>query len=193
LDKAIVLIQGYAQKLPDGRWKATSTTTLVRSNGKNVLIDPGMNPEELKKALKNEHLTLDDIHIIVNSHSHMDHTRNSRLFDKSIIFNPFNQYKKIPEDLVIPGTLIRVIYTPGHVDKHIAFLVNTPEGKCAIAGDVFWWEDGEVQKTDYKALIEHIDPVGKDQKVIQESRKKLLSLADYVIPGHGKVFRVPHK
>jgi len=190
MDSVKILIKGYAQQEPGGRWHATSTTVLVRSNGKNVLIDPGMNPEELQKALYNERLTLEDIDIVVNSHSHMDHTRNSKLFDKSKVLNPFTQYKQIPDDLVIPGTQIKVVFTPGHVDKHLAFLVNTSEGKCAIAGDVFWWEDDEEQKTDIKSLIEHIDPAGKNQKVLQESRKKLLALGDYIIPGHGETFRV---
>jgi glyoxylase-like metal-dependent hydrolase (beta-lactamase superfamily II) len=193
MDTVKVLIQGYAQKLPGGRWNATSTTVLVRSEGKNVLIDPGMNPEELKNALAKEHLTLDDIDIVTSSHSHQDHARNSKLFDKTKIYDPFQEYKKIPEGRAIPGTQIKVILTPGHVDKHIAFLVDTPEGRCAIAGDVFWWEGDEEQKTDYEALLAHIDPVVKNQAVLQESRKKLLAMADYVIPGHGKTFSVPQK
>jgi glyoxylase-like metal-dependent hydrolase (beta-lactamase superfamily II) len=188
-----VLIQGYAQKLPDGRWNATSTTTLVRSEGKNVIIDPGEFPEALQTALEKEHLQVSDIDYVVSSHSHQDHRKASSLFPKEKIYEPFKILKKIPDDLIIPGTFIKVIYTPGHVDKHIAFLVNTTEGKCAIAGDVFWWEDNEEQKTDIASLLEHIDPVTKDQKVLTESRKKLLSMADYVIPGHGKVFRSPGK
>jgi glyoxylase-like metal-dependent hydrolase (beta-lactamase superfamily II) len=186
-----ILIQGYAQKLPDGRWNATSTTTLVRSEGKNVIIDPGLFPKDINTALEKEGLTVENIDTVVNSHSHQDHARNRKLFGKEKVYSPFTEYKKIPEGLVIPGTQIKVIFTPGHVDKHIAFLVDTAEGKCSIAGDVFWWEDNEEQKTDLASLLEHIDPAGKDQKVLTESRKKLLSLADYVIPGHGKTFRVP--
>jgi glyoxylase-like metal-dependent hydrolase (beta-lactamase superfamily II) len=191
MDSVKVLIQGYAQKLPDGRWNATSTTTLVRLEGKNVIIDPGLFPKDIQTALEKEHLEISDIDIVVSSHSHQDHARNSKLFGKEKVYNPFTEYKKIPEGLVIPGTQITVVYTPGHVDKHTAFIVDTPEGKCAIAGDVFWWEDNEEQKTDIKSLMEHLDPVAKKQVLLQESRKKLLSVADYVIPGHGKTFRVP--
>ena len=192
MDTVKVLIQGFAQKLPDGRWNATSTTTLVRSEGKNVIIDPGLFPEDIKDALQKEHLQISDIDWVVSSHSHQDHARNSKLFGKEKNFNPFLLYKKIPGDLVIPGTKIQVVYTPGHIDKHIAFLIDTAEGKCAVAGDVFWWEDDEEQKTDTDSLLVHVDPMAKDQKVLTESRKKLLSMADYIIPGHGKAFKVPH-
>jgi glyoxylase-like metal-dependent hydrolase (beta-lactamase superfamily II) len=190
LDTVKVLVQGYAQQLAGGRWNATSTTTLVHSEGKNVIIDPGLFPKDIKTALEKEHLQINDIDWVVSSHSHQDHNRNSKLFGKEKIYHPFSEFKKIPEGLVIPGTKIQVVYTPGHVDKHVAFRVDTAEGKCAIAGDVFWWEDGEEQKTDYESLITHIDPLAKDQKALTESRQKLLAAADYIIPGHGKPFRV---
>ena len=35
-----------------------------------------------------------------------------------------------------------------------------------------------------------IDPYASDMKKLKESRKKLLELADYIIPGHGKMFKV---
>jgi glyoxylase-like metal-dependent hydrolase (beta-lactamase superfamily II) len=192
MDSVKVLVRGYAQKEKSGRWNATSTATLVKSQGKNVLIDPGLFPDDIKAALAKENLKLEDIDIVVNSHSHQDHARNARLFNKEKVFNVFFKYKKIPNDLFIPGTQIRVIFTPGHVDKHVVFLVDTAEGKCLIAGDIFWWADDEEQKTDAKSLIERIDPFAEDQALLQESRKKLLSLADYVIPGHGEVFKVPN-
>jgi glyoxylase-like metal-dependent hydrolase (beta-lactamase superfamily II) len=191
MDTVKVLIQGYAQKLAGGRWNATSTTILVHSEGKNVIIDPGLFPKDIKTALEKERLQISDIDWVVCSHSHQDHTRNAKLFGQEKVYRPFTEYKKIPKGLVIPGTTIQIIYTPGHMDKHIAFLVDTPEGKYAIAGDVFWWEDGKEQKTDYESLIAHFDPLAKDQKALTESRQKLLAAADYIIPGHGKPFRVP--
>ena len=35
-----------------------------------------------------------------------------------------------------------------------------------------------------------IDPYMKNEKQLIESRRKILDIADYVIPGHGKMFKV---
>jgi glyoxylase-like metal-dependent hydrolase (beta-lactamase superfamily II) len=191
MDSVKLLIQGYAKQLPDGRWDATSATVLVKSGGKKVIIDPGEFPETLQIALEKEGLQINDVDYVVCSHSHGDHRKSSKLFPKDRIFDPFKLYKKIPENLVIPGTDIRVVYTPGHVDNHIAFIVTTPEGRCGIAADVIWWADNEEQKTDSLSLVEHVDSAAKDMVLMMETRRKFFSMADYVIPGHGKVFKVP--
>lgn len=36
-----ILIEGYAKKTENG-WLASSTVTLVRSNDKNIIVDPGV-------------------------------------------------------------------------------------------------------------------------------------------------------
>jgi glyoxylase-like metal-dependent hydrolase (beta-lactamase superfamily II) len=191
LNSIKILVQGYALKEKSGRYKASSAAVLVYSAGKTVLIDPGLYPKELKAALDRENIKIDSIDMVTFSHSHQDHIRNYKLFDKTKVFNLFAEYKQIPENFCLPGTQIKVIHTPGHVDKHVSFLVDTPDGRYAIASDVFWWEYTEEQKTDKLSLIEHVDPLAKDMVLLQESRKKLLKLADYIIPGHGSVFKMP--
>jgi glyoxylase-like metal-dependent hydrolase (beta-lactamase superfamily II) len=194
MDELKIIIQGYAQKEASGRYNATSATVLVRSRGKLVLVDPGMNPNELKVAFDTENLKIDDIDIVVVSHSHPDHTRNRRLFDKAKFLDLFSLYqtgKDSSGNVYIPETNIEVVHTPGHVDKHFSLLIDTTGGKYAIAGDVFWWEDNEEQKLDVPSLIGHVDPVAKDQAVLQNTRKKLLDMADSIIPGHGRVFPAP--
>ena len=194
MDELKIIVQGYAQKIASGRYKATSTTVLIHSQGKYVLVDPGLNPNELKTVFSGENININDIDFVTATHSHLDHSRNSRLFDKAKfqdLFSIYQSEKNSAERIYIPETSIEVIHTPGHVDKHFSLLVNTAEGKYAIAGDVFWWEDNEEQKVDMLSLIEHTDPVAKDQDVLQNSRKKLLKIADYIIPGHGDVFPVP--
>ena len=59
-----------------------------------------------------------------------------------------------------------------------------------MAGDVFWWWDNEEQKTDKESLMARKDPYVKNKEQLNESRKKVLEIADYIIPGHGKMFKV---
>jgi len=69
-------------------------------------------------------------------------------------------------------------------------LVKTEDlGKVVIAGDVFWWVDEEEQRTDKQSLLGHEDPYVKDEKALRESRERILNLADYIIPGHGEMFK----
>lgn len=71
-------------------------------------------------------------------------------------------------------------------------LAETEEGKVVVAADVFWWTDEEKQEIDdIDALINKEDPFTKDLKALKESRKKVLEIANWIIPGHGKMFRNP--
>jgi glyoxylase-like metal-dependent hydrolase (beta-lactamase superfamily II) len=74
---------------------------------------------------------------------------------------------------------IRIIKTPGHNYDSITLLVKTDDGIVAICGDVFWKED-----------FPKDDPYASDKEKLEESRKKVLEMADYIIPGHGKMFKV---
>ncbi len=90
----------------------------------------------------------------------------------------------------LPKTNIKIIKTPGHAHEHCSLLVQTAKGKVAVAGDVFWWWNEQQQKTDRKSLLKLKDPFVKNKAALLRSRRKLLDLADYIIPGHGKIFKV---
>lgn len=59
-----------------------------------------------------------------------------------------------------------------------------------MAGDVWWWANDEKQKIDKQSLLLKKDPYAKDKRALLTSRKKLLSSAGWIIPGHGAIFRV---
>ena len=187
-----ILIEGYARK-KNNVWFASPTTVLIKDNGLNILVDPGANRPLLEKAFKKEGLVPQDIDIVFLTHYHLDHILNIRLFPDKDIYDGTTITR---EDAIteysgnIPGTSIQVILTPGHADEHCSLLIETEQGKVVIAGDVFWWQDQEEQKTDRESLMKHEDPFVKDIELLVESRKKLLEIADYIIPGHGKMFRV---
>ncbi|HDJ96516.1 MAG TPA: hypothetical protein ENG45_00395 [Candidatus Aenigmarchaeota archaeon] len=95
----------------------------------------------------------------------------------------------------VPGTKIRILETPGHDLFHCSVIFqNKNFGRVCVAGDLFWWRDDENQKDDVKTwnkLINKKDPYAKDLKKLKQSRKKVLKNCDWIIPGHGKMFKVP--
>ena len=188
-----VLIEGYAKPLDKG-WKANSTVCLITTEDKKIITDPGCNREALLKALKDENLKTSDIDYVFLSHRHPDHVLLAGLFEnaKYITFDTNLMYEKdvlLEFEKHILGENIEIVDTPGHVNEHLSLIVNTPEGKVAIAGDVIWWLDTEEQVFDLHQK-DHNQAVDMDMKTLIESRKKLLKKADYIIPGHGKKFKV---
>lgn len=190
-----VLIEGYAREIKKG-WLASSTVTLVKSNNKNIIVDPGCNRSLLLKVLKENNLSVDDIDFVLLTHGHVDHALLAGIFEKAKIVTFENlMYDKdlqLEFDKNILGKETEIINTPGHCAEHISLIVNTSKGKHAIAGDVFWWAENEEQKVDVNKE-DDAHPSETDMKKLKESRKKILEIADYIIPGHGKMFKVNKK
>ena len=187
-----VLIEGYAKESDKGLL-ASCSTVLIKDSGKNILVDPGCNPKLLIESLKKEHLNAKDIDLIFLTHYHIDHVLNIRLFPNADVLDGGVIYKndlEIEFQDKIPGTNIQFINTPGHAHEQASLIVETAQGKTVIASDLFWWMDKDEQKTDYKSLINLKDPYVKNEKDLKESRERVLEIADWIIPGHGKMFKI---
>ncbi len=189
-----VLIEGYARKEDDSEF-ASCSTTLIKEKELNIIVDPGMNRKMLLDALKKEKLSASDVDYVVLTHYHLDHSlltgifENAKIIDNECVYSWDGKIEN--HDGKIPGTKIEIIKTPGHDMFHCSVLVDTQKlGKVAIVGDVFWWPDEDEQKTDMENLMNHEDPYVKNREQLSESRKKVLDFADYIIPGHGKMFKV---
>ena len=190
MNKVKVLIQGYAKEIKGG-WLASSTVTLVQSSGKKIIVDPGCNRKKLLEELTNEGLKSGDIDFVLLTHNHTDHTLlagvfvNARVLTTDEIYDSDNQ---IEHHNKIPGTDLEIIQTPGHSLEHCSLVVPTQEGIYAICGDVFWWMDNEKQEINIERE-DQAHPEEADMEKLVKSRKKILGIADYIIPGHGKVFK----
>lgn len=194
MTKIKVLIEGYVKE-DNGVELASSSTTLLQETGLNIIVDPGMDKPLLLEKLKNENISPENINYVVLTHTHLDHCllagifENAKVLDNDSIYSPKGEI--VPHDGKIPGTEIKIIKTPGHDQFHCAAVVNTEKfGRVAVVGDVFWWRTGETQETDPEILIQRNDPYVKNEAQLTESRKKVLEVADYIIPGHGKMFKV---
>jgi glyoxylase-like metal-dependent hydrolase (beta-lactamase superfamily II) len=195
MTKIEILIEGYAKKLENG-WLASSTVTLIESNGKKIIVDPGCNRPKLKEKLSENNLTTGDIDYVLLTHNHTDHILLSGIFENAKVLNESEIYdndQQIEHGNAIHGTDIKIIQTPGHDQSHCAFIVPCKDGTYVVAGDVFWWMDDEEQKTDLESLLSHDDPYVEDKTVLENSRKQILEIADFVVPGHGKMFKVEKK
>lgn len=191
--KVKILVEGYVKEENEVEY-ASSSATLLQENNVNVVVDPGMDRQLLLRSLKAESLTPENIDYVVLTHTHLDHCflvgifENARVVDNESVYS--SDGKIVSHNSKIPGTSIEMIKTPGHDQFHCSVLANTEEyGKVAIVGDVLWWRTGEVQRIDTEKLINRADPYVKNESQLIESRKKILETADYIIPGHGKMFK----
>lgn len=192
--KVKVLIEGYAKKVKNG-FVASSTCCLITSGNKKIIADPGCNRKKLLTALKKEKLSANDINYVFLSHCHIDHILLAGIFKKAK-FVTFDTNLIHDDDLMVEfdknvlGNDIEIIETPGHVIEHLSLLVDTPKGKVAIVGDVFFWLEDEKQVVDVNQE-DHSQAKGMSMDDLIASRKKILEVADWVIPGHGKIFKNP--
>jgi len=187
LSNAKDLKDSSAKPQNDNREIATDSSS-PRNDVIRILVDPGANRELLLEKLDERGLTVDNIDYVFLTHLHIDHSLLMGIFPKAKIIN----YEAITEgdkgsliEKTIPGTDVEIIKTPGHEYAGASLLVRTKEGIVAVVGDVFWFE-GKEQSLD----INKPDDFATDFPILIESRKKILDLADLIIPGHGKMMKV---
>lgn len=186
-----ILLKGYFEWLDYAgkKFKASATVTLIRDGRVNIIVDTGHHSVEKKlvAALKREGLKSDDIHYVIVTHHHPDHVANNHLFKKARITDVLTSYKgdqfTVDLDLLHKGKNIitpnvYIISTPGHELDECSVIANTEKGVVAMVGDVFWKQQKE------KNLMV------KDSKELAKSQAEIIKLADYIIPGHGGMFKV---
>lgn len=198
-NKIKLLLSGYHQ-IVEGKIILSSTITLIKAE-KNILIDAGWfgKEKEIIKALAKEKLKPEDINIVFLTHLHLDHVINVHLFTKAKIYCKFN-YGAYPGQFHNPeeGTVqraemkegkelvkdISVLELPGHTSDHLGLLVNTTKGKVVICGDALASEN-------YVDLNHRPEAMFLwNAEEYDKSRSKILKLADFIIPGHGEMFKV---
>jgi glyoxylase-like metal-dependent hydrolase (beta-lactamase superfamily II) len=179
-----ILIEGYARVFAD-RWEASSSTVLIKTPQLTIIIDPGCNRELLLKKLKAQKVAPEEVNVICLTHTHLDHSLNVALFPKARVINNEGVYQAdiaYPVGECVPDTDIKIVQTPGHVLSHCSYVIPTEKGNVIVAGDVFWWLDGEEQHFQVNKEDEFAD----DMEQLRLSREQLLSIGGLLIPGHGK-------
>ena len=190
-----VLTEGYVIDLAGGGYRASPSMVLIEGGGKRVLVDPGADRGGLLSGLSGRGFRPDEIDLIFVTHPHLDHILNIGLFSEAEVCDLNFVYRgdeEIPYGNFLPGTGVEVFSTPGHSLDHASLLVPSGGETWLVAGDLFWWKDGAIQRTDRKSLLALEDEMAYDLAALRASRAKALERADVIVPGHGKAFRPDH-
>jgi len=179
-----LLVEGFLQIDFEKRTvKIASSSTLVKDK-KCILVDC---PAHLPTSITPN--------IIILTHSHLDHTWNVRLFRNRKLYFPSplpnsvmfvekeptlrKTIELIDDELKLSNNVI-IFSTPGHVRDHISVLVHAQDGNYVIAGDAI---KNEAELKNDPLFCWNIEKW-------RESRKKILSIADYVVLGHGGIVKI---
>ncbi len=172
-----VLFTGYAAD------RVAGTVSLVRDAGRVIIVDPGMVPTRsaILDPLAALGVAVEDVTDIVLSHHHPDHTVNIALFGPV----PVHDYQAVytgdewvdqPADGVSLTPSVRLLETPGHTPQDLTVLVGTPDQVVALT-HLWWMAEGPLE-----------DPFAPDTDLLATQRRRVLGLADLVVPGHGPAF-----
>ncbi len=166
---------------------ARSTVTLIKAGDKNIIVDTGLPGEDkiIVMGLDQEGLSADDIDIVINTHLHNDHTGNNLLFRKAVFIahekeNPGPNYFVIDGDHDVDNN-IKIFETPGHTHGSVSVAIRA-ENVYVITGDALPTEDN---------YLKWVPPgINIGSKTAIESMKKIVDIADIVIPGHDRQFKI---
>ncbi|GFG38317.1 hypothetical protein Cfor_12196 [Coptotermes formosanus] len=192
--KVHVLYDGYS-KMADEGMVANCTCTLIKGP-KHIVVDT-MTPwdkEKIITGLGHHGVECSDVHYVVCTHGHSDHTGNNNLFlnakhivgfsisCKDLYFiHPF----ETGEPFIIDED-VKVVPTPGHTLTDVSVLVNTKDkGLVAVTGDLFEREEDITNPSLWQLVAGSDDPEKQ-----QQNRNKIMQIADWIVPGHGPIFRV---
>ncbi|KAF5304534.1 hypothetical protein FQA39_LY09585 [Lamprigera yunnana] len=167
----VILFEGYSTNTEEGTL-ANCTCTLL--NGPNKIIVDTMTAwdgPKLENSLQEHNIDCNDIDYVISTHGHsISHKQNY-----------YNHDFKTDEYEI--DDAVKVIATPGHTLQDVSVLVQTDSSLIAVVGDLFENEHDLSDDTIWKS-------VGSDSEELQiKSRDKILSVADWIIPGHGSMFK----
>jgi glyoxylase-like metal-dependent hydrolase (beta-lactamase superfamily II) len=172
-----VLFEGYTGP------RTACSVALIRDGDTVVVWDPGMvpSPSAILEPLGRHGAAPGEVTDVVLSHHHPDHTINAGLFPGARVHDHWawyrgDQWVDRPAEGFKISPSVRLIETPGHSPQCITVLAGTGEGLVALT-HLWWWADGPPQ-----------DPYATDPEALHAGRRRVLEVADLIVPGHGARF-----
>jgi N-acyl homoserine lactone hydrolase len=201
-----VLFYGFPGKA-NNTFLGWSTIALVKTAGKNILVDTGGAGARpmLLQALKERGLEPHNIDCVFLSHLHFDHVANINVFPHAVfvLSQAEWEYANTHDDVfVYEGALpllrsfekkliqqdgeeiapgVSCLHTPGHTPGCLSLVLSMPEGKWVIAGDAV--KNRQELRTGSVGITLAADISG-------ESIRKVRGIARRVLPGHDCWLRI---
>ena len=201
-----VLQPGFLSRAPNGAiLEAMSSVTLVCTGRMNIIIDTGLpgDGDSILEGLEGIGLRPSDVDVVVNTHDHMDHTGENRLFTKARIICGYMGLEEmagriqvtpdnscpLPRHRVELDSNVHVIHTPGHTRDSISVVIKDVNSDFAGPTETVV-AAGDAVPTEANYLKGVPPAISYDSSVSLQSMIMITDMADWVIPGHDKPFRV---
>lgn len=149
----------------------------------------------LLRELKNHNVAPEQIEYVVCSHGHSDHIGNLNLFLNANHFvgtckSHKNIYYSVDfdnEPYVIDEN-VEIVATPGHTSTCVSLIVRNTSlpnhAPVALAGDLFEREEDIFNENIW------LGAGSENFKLQRKNRLKIAEMVDYIVPGHGPMFKV---
>jgi len=154
---------------------ARSSVTLISAGSQRIIVDTGLEGEDtiIIDSLAQNGLSPDDIDMVINTHSHPDHTGNNYLFSRA------KRHSTKEGDIIAPG--VRIIETPGHSIDSVSVVVESQD-VVVVAGDAL---------PTFSNYLKGLPPaLNFDRDLACRSMSRILKIANVVVPGHDRPFSV---
>jgi glyoxylase-like metal-dependent hydrolase (beta-lactamase superfamily II) len=166
---------------------ARSSVTLIKGEDTNIIVDTSIptDKNEILAGLVKHGLAPVDIDLVINTHLHLDHCGNNDLFPKARFIAHLKEAPLATKRTVIINgdyelnKSIKIIETPGHTYGSISVLVSD-QRNFVIAGDALPLKDN---------YLNWVPPgINIGVGIALKSMRRIVELADVVVPGHDKIF-----
>jgi glyoxylase-like metal-dependent hydrolase (beta-lactamase superfamily II) len=190
---------GYDKYHPEqGQRAAESTVTLVQVAGRTIVVDPGQEDEPLLAGLSAAGVRPEDVDTAFITHMHGDHYKSLRVLPNAAAYasgpevNAWRGRGSPDKELlarlvpvasnIAPG--VRLLLTVGHTPGSATVLVVQAGQLVAIVGDAVDSRDFFVRREPSHNTL--------DAAAERRNFDLLASIADVIVPGHGRPFRLIH-
>jgi glyoxylase-like metal-dependent hydrolase (beta-lactamase superfamily II) len=177
-----IIREGWWRWIERGvRFDVSCTSTYIEDGGKHIVVDVANAGEEeaYVAALAAAEIDPLKVDVVVLTHLHPDHTGLLHLFPNAEYVMAGSRWKGAIharwEDEAMPITDdVYVMKVAGHSDMDCAVVANTFGGVIAMSGDLWVRSPSDPR---LKVVL--------DKEALEASRRRLIGLAAFIVPGHG--------